>query len=75
MLERGHCAPLHMQDDCKASPADKTPQHKSGVVGDQPNQQMILSVTPALCCFYACLLLSSVHCRDCMLVATQSHLL
>mmetsp|Transcript_12641 Transcript_12641/g.38030 ORF Transcript_12641/g.38030 Transcript_12641/m.38030 type:complete len:160 (-) Transcript_12641:2357-2836(-) len=32
------------QDDCEASPADKTPQHKSGVNGDKPNQQMILTV-------------------------------
>lgn len=32
------------QDDCEASPAKKAPKHKSGVNGDKPNRQMILSV-------------------------------
>jgi len=33
------------QDDCKKSPAEKTPMHLSGVVGDVPCNQMICQVT------------------------------
>jgi len=33
-----------VQDDTKDSPAKKPPQHQSGVVGDVPNQQLILQV-------------------------------
>jgi hypothetical protein len=32
------------QDDTKDSPAAKQPQHQSGVVGDAPNQQLILQI-------------------------------
>eukprot|EP00879_Flechtneria_rotunda_P005712 GHRR01006013.1.p1 GENE.GHRR01006013.1~~GHRR01006013.1.p1 ORF type:complete len:192 (+),score=44.92 GHRR01006013.1:201-776(+) len=32
------------QDDTEQSPAQKTPKHWSGVVGDKPNQQVIIQV-------------------------------
>ena len=35
---------VRLQDDTKGSPAAKQPQHQSGVVGDVPNQQLILQV-------------------------------
>ena len=58
-----------VQDDTKDSPAKKQPQHQSGVVGDVPNQQLILQVWAQLCCRVltllraACALKSGQWCR------------
>ena len=39
------CSLACVQDNTKDSPAEKQPKHQSGVVGDMPNQQLILQAS------------------------------